>query len=102
MRRFAWRRLATPWTAVQPRAGPSWSAGPHLIRISGEVRLSAETIEKAGDAAQAATTADMVEDKPYDKLTTSRLAKALGIRTGELTDKLITAGMLVKEGASSN
>ena len=44
----------------------------------------------------------MVEDKPYDKLTTSRLAKALGIRTGELTDKLITAGMLVKEGASSN
>jgi hypothetical protein len=38
------------------------------------------------------------EGNGYDKLTTSKLAKALGLRTGDLTDRLITAGYLVKEG----
>ena len=68
-----------------------------LIRISDEVRLSAETIAKGEDGAQAPSAANKVEDKPYDKLTTSKLAKALGMRTGELNDKLITAGLLMRE-----
>jgi hypothetical protein len=69
-----------------------------LIRISDEVRLSAETIAKGDDGAPAPSAANKVEDKPYDKLTTSKLAKALGMRTGEFNDNLITAGLLVKDG----
>ena len=34
----------------------------------------------------------------YDKLTTSKLAKALGIRTAELTDKLLAKGLLQRDG----
>jgi len=58
---------------------------------------SAETIAKGEDGAQAPSAANKVEDKPYDKLTTSKLAKPLGMRTGELNDKLITAGLLMRE-----
>jgi phosphatidylserine/phosphatidylglycerophosphate/cardiolipin synthase-like enzyme len=69
-----------------------------LIRISDEVRLSAETIKKDADTVQAPRAPDKVEDKAYDKLTTSKLAKFRGIRTADLTDKLLTAGLLVKDG----
>jgi len=62
------------------------------------VRLSAETIAKGEDGAQAPSAANKAEETPYDKLTTSKLAKALGMRTGELNDKLITAGLLTKDG----
>jgi phosphatidylserine/phosphatidylglycerophosphate/cardiolipin synthase-like enzyme len=69
-----------------------------LIRISDEVRLSAETIDKCEDPAKAQSAADKEQGKVYDKLTTSKLAKHLGMRTAELTDELITAGLLVKDG----
>lgn len=69
-----------------------------LIRISDEVRLSAETIAKGEDGAQAPSAANKLEDKPYDKLTISMLANALGMRTGEFHDKLITAGLLTRDG----
>jgi phosphatidylserine/phosphatidylglycerophosphate/cardiolipin synthase-like enzyme len=69
-----------------------------LIRISDEVRLSAETIDKGEDPAELQSAPDKKQDKLYDKLTTSKLAKHLGMRTAELTDKLITAGLLVKDG----
>jgi len=62
------------------------------------VRLSAETIKKGADTVQAPRASDKVEDNAYDKLTTSKLAKSRGIRTAELTDKLLTAGLLVKDG----
>jgi hypothetical protein len=68
-----------------------------LIRISDEVRLSAETIAKGDDGAEASSAANELEDKPYDKLTTSKLAKALGMRTAELNDKLVTAELLMRE-----
>ena len=73
------------------------AARERLIRMSDEVRLSAETIAKGEDGAPAPSAANKVEDTPYDKLTTSKLAKALGKRTGELNDKLITAGLLMRE-----
>jgi hypothetical protein len=72
-----------------------------LIRISDEVRLSAETIAKGEDGAEPPAAADKAEDKPYEKLTTSKLAKARGMRTAELNDKLISAGLLTKDGDQS-
>jgi phosphatidylserine/phosphatidylglycerophosphate/cardiolipin synthase-like enzyme len=74
----------------------TYEEAQRLIRISEEVRLSADKVERAKEEASAAT--DQEAGNSYDKLTTSKLAKALGMRTGELTDKLITAGCLVKDG----
>jgi len=63
-----------------------------LIRISDEVRLSADKIDEVP-----------VVDKPaadaFDKLTTSRIAKARGTTTREFTQKLIGAGLLEQDGA---
>jgi len=63
-----------------------------LIRISDEVRLSADKIDEVP-----------VLDKPaadaFDKLTTSRIAKARGMKTQEFTEKLISAGLLEREGS---
>jgi hypothetical protein len=74
------------------------AARERLIRIRDEVRLSAETIAKGEVGAQTPSAANSVEDKPYDKLTTSKLAKGLAMRTGELNDELITAGLLTSDG----
>ena len=69
-----------------------------LIRISDEVRLSAETIKKGADTVQEPCAPDKLEDKAYDKLTTSKLAKSRGIRTADLPNKLPTTALLVKDG----
>lgn len=63
-----------------------------LIRVSDTVRLSAERVD------------DIEDRKPdsgplkYDKLTTSKLAKALGVKTAELNDRLLGMGLLEKDG----
>lgn len=63
-----------------------------LIRVSEQVRLSAETVEQADeDAADPSS-------KEYDKLTTARLARSLGMKTSELTDRLVENGLLRREG----
>jgi hypothetical protein len=70
-----------------------------LIRISEQVRLSAETIDEhtpLPDSTNAdSTNAEAVaEEAKYDKLTTSRLAKARGTKTGELINALVAKGYL--------
>lgn len=67
-----------------------------LIRICHQVRLAAETVEQKREEQTA--TSDQGDDNGYDKLTTSKLAKALGLRTRELIDKLITAGLIERDG----
>ena len=70
----------------------TYEEAERLIRVSDQVRLSAEKVEES-DAPQ--------KDKAkveYDKLTTSKLAKVLGIKTAELTDKLIANALLVADG----
>ncbi len=64
------------------------AARERMIRISDEARLSAETIAKGEDGAQAPSAANKAEDEPYGKLTTSKLDKALGTPAGELKAKL--------------
>lgn len=63
-----------------------------LIRVSDQVRLSAEKVEEPEEQANGDTSDE------YDKLTTSKLAKMLGLRTSELTDKLIASGLLIRDG----
>jgi hypothetical protein len=52
-----------------------------LLRISDEVRLCAETFAKGEDGAEAPSAANKSEDKPCDKLATSKLDNAIGPRT---------------------
>ena len=63
-----------------------------LIRVSDQVRLSAEKVEELEEQANGDTADE------YDKLTTSKLAKALGLRTSDLTDKMISLGLLIRDG----
>lgn len=70
----------------------AYDEAQRLIRISELVRLSAETVEEAsqqnGD--------DSAED--MDKLTTSKLARALGMSTADLLERLMEKGFLDKDG----
>ncbi len=67
-----------------------------LIRISDEVRLAAEKVQHPKEEEPLAS--DQTDANGYDKLTTSKLAKALGLRTGDLNDKLLAAGLIEKDG----
>lgn len=70
----------------------TYEEAQRLIRISDQVRLSAEKVDEEEEAKED------VSSEEYDKLSTSRLAKALGLKTSELTEKLINRGFLAKEG----
>jgi len=71
----------------------TYDEAQRLIRVSEQVRLSAEKIEE---------TEEQKEDKHspagYDKLTTSKIAKALGVKTTELSDRLVAKGLLERDG----
>jgi phosphatidylserine/phosphatidylglycerophosphate/cardiolipin synthase-like enzyme len=71
-----------------------------LIRISEEVRLAADKVDPDGvkEAHRVAEPEPDGGDNAYEKLTTSKLAKALGLRTGELNDKLLAAGFIERDG----
>lgn len=64
-----------------------------LIRISEQVRLSAEKVEEGEPQDE-----DSATDGDYEKLTTSKLAKQLGMTTAELTNKLVAYGYLEPDG----
>ncbi len=74
----------------------TYDEAQRLIRISDEVRLAAQKVEPKQE--EQTSSPDQGEDNGYDKLTTSRLAKVLGLRTGVLIDKLMTAGLIEREG----
>ena len=63
-----------------------------IIRISEEVRISLERVApEVEEKAQ--------EEEQFSKLTTSKLAHRLGVKTGELMEKFISLGFLeTKEG----
>ncbi|MBI1317478.1 MAG: DNA repair protein [Candidatus Hydrogenedens sp.] len=69
----------------------AYEEAQRIIRISDEVRMSLEKVDKeaTAEAPQGAG-----EEESPDKLTTSKLAKKLGISTQELLDKLTAAGYL--------
>jgi len=59
-----------------------------LIRSSDQVKLAAAEVKDAPKTAA---------NTEYEKLTTSKLAKARGVATAEFTGQLIAAGLLVHE-----
>lgn len=75
----------------------TYDEAQRLIRVSEEVRLAAEKVEQGQDAGRESST-EASEENGFDKLTTSKLAKALGLKTAELTDKLLGAGLIERDG----
>lgn len=75
-----------------------------LIRISEQIRLSAEKVEdQNGQAADIVAEAEESGEEAkaqgeYEKLTSSKLARLLGLKTAELNDKLQAMGYVVPEG----
>ena len=53
-----------------------------------------ETILTPPETFPPATSTTSTEVDPYDKLTTSKLARKMGIKTKEFNEKLIAAGLL--------
>lgn len=66
----------------------AYEEAQRIIRISEEVRISLERVPNDNESKPEA------EETSSDKLTTSKLAKKLGVKTGELTDKLVELGLL--------
>lgn len=71
----------------------AYEEAQRIIRISDEVRISVETVEKEAE------TASDSEEPSTEKLTSSKLAQKLGIKTQELLDRLAQSGHLeVRDG----
>lgn len=71
----------------------AYEEAQRIIRISDEIRISLEKVAREPEETQSTDGASEA------KLTTSKLAHKLGLKTSELTDKLITAGLLeLKDG----
>jgi phosphatidylserine/phosphatidylglycerophosphate/cardiolipin synthase-like enzyme len=70
----------------------AWEEAQRLIRISEEVRISLERVPATAPSTDEAKAADT--DEAGGKLTSSKLAKQLGIKTGELLDRLTARGLL--------
>ena len=70
----------------------SYEEAQRIIRISDEVRISLEVVEKENEQAEE-------ESDVPTKLTTSKLAQKLGMKTNELIEALIKAKYLeIKDG----
>jgi phosphatidylserine/phosphatidylglycerophosphate/cardiolipin synthase-like enzyme len=82
----------------------TYEEAQRLIRISEQVRVSAETVEEPRPEKRARPTKPGTSDKTrkpqkeYDKLSNARLAKAQGISTAELTQQLLAKKFLKKDG----
>ncbi|ABI60122.1 phospholipase D family protein [Nitrosomonas eutropha] len=71
----------------------AYEEAQRIIRISDEVRISVETIGKESESTAEA------DEQSTDKLTTSKLAQKIGIKTIDLIEQLTHAGYLeVRDG----
>jgi phosphatidylserine/phosphatidylglycerophosphate/cardiolipin synthase-like enzyme len=73
----------------------AYEEAQRIIRISDEVRISLERVTSE-ESAEPVVEADASNDEgeTAGKLSTSKLARKLGLKTAELTEKLIAAGHL--------
>lgn len=73
----------------------AYEEAQRIIRISDEVRITLERV--ASDTEK--TDANHDTDESMDKLTSSKLAQKLGMKTGEFIEKLVASGYLeAREG----
>jgi phosphatidylserine/phosphatidylglycerophosphate/cardiolipin synthase-like enzyme len=74
----------------------AYDEAQRIIRISDEVRISLERVERALDDTVAMPPTSVTE---YDKLTTAKMAAKLGFSTKEFQEKLLACRMLeLREG----
>lgn len=74
----------------------TYEEAQRIIRISDEVRISLEVVDRTTQAEPASN-----EEERTEKLSTSKLAKKLGLKTDELVGKLLTNGLLqVRDGVN--
>jgi phosphatidylserine/phosphatidylglycerophosphate/cardiolipin synthase-like enzyme len=70
----------------------AYEEAQRIIRVSEEVRISLERVAQDADAKPE-------DDEPTTKLTSSKLAQKLGLKTADLIEKLLATGLLeLKEG----
>ena len=70
----------------------AYEEAQRIIRVSEEVRISLERVTHDTDAKSE-------EDDQTTKLTSSKLAQKLGLKTGDLMEKLVSTGFLeLKDG----
>lgn len=74
----------------------AYEEAQRIIRISDEVRISLEVVDREADAP-----APTGEEEKSEKITTSKLAKKLGFKTDELVAKLLAGGLIeTRNGAN--
>lgn len=78
----------------------AYEEAQRIIRVSDEIRISVETVEKEivkGDESAPSKTPiqkTMTDELAPEKLSTSKLAQKIGIKTNELLERLTKAGFL--------
>ena len=85
----------------------TYEEAQRIIRISDEVRISLQTIDKPAPVAQSlkaqAPKADLqVEDHSTNKITSSKLASKLKLKTPDLLSKLLLSGYIAEENEKQN
>ena len=75
----------------------AYEEAQRIIRISDEVRISMERVPSSDESTEesgAAATIDAEGEGDGTKLTSSKLARKLGLKTQDLLDKLVATGLL--------
>jgi phosphatidylserine/phosphatidylglycerophosphate/cardiolipin synthase-like enzyme len=73
----------------------AYEESQRIIRVSDVIRISLEVVAKEEEG----TDSDEAREKNDSKLTSSKVAQKLGMKTPEFLDKLLTAGLLeLREG----
>jgi phosphatidylserine/phosphatidylglycerophosphate/cardiolipin synthase-like enzyme len=70
----------------------AYEEAQRLVRVSDEVRIAVEKVEKRPEASEAPPATQM------DKLTSAKLAASLGMKTGELHQRMVEQGLLELKG----
>ena len=73
----------------------AYDEAQRIIRVSDEVRITLErVVDESAEKETTANTDDSSDTNTPEKLTSSKLAVKLGIKTHDLMDKLVEAGLL--------
>lgn len=72
----------------------TYEEAQRIIRISEEVRISLERVDNTASVDESAAGTADADQGSTGKLTTSRLARKLGLRTSEVLDRASTAGYI--------
>lgn len=76
----------------------AYEEAQRIIRISDEVRISLERVSTETDAGTAEEERNSDDDALGDKLTTSKIAQKMGLKTAQLIERATEQGYLVLNG----